>query len=64
MDVFRGDIIKSYGHYFVVMDSMQNNNGNFRARDKRNRLQWFNTVTDDFEVVQRPINYVSFDNQY
>lgn len=46
-DVFKGDIIRHQGKFFVVIDSMNSNNGNFRAKDSRGRLFWLNTLNVD-----------------
>lgn len=65
-DVLKGDIfrVKMDGKYimhdsgmcaalFKCIDSMQSNNGNFRAVDDAGRLHWFNTVTDDIYLYRR-----------
>lgn len=46
-DVFRGDIITIDGRHYIVVDSMNSNNGNFKAKDSRGRLTWFNTRNID-----------------
>lgn len=46
-DVFRGDIIVADKRLYVVIDSMNSNNGNFRAKDSKGRLFWFNTLHID-----------------
>lgn len=55
-DVFRGDkfTVDSYpGDVFTVADSMQSNNGNFRANDQNGKLVWFNTVSDDIDIIEK-----------
>ena len=65
-DIYSGDIfrVKVNGRYimhdsgisaalFKCIDSMQSNNGNFRAVDDAGRLHWFNTVTDDIQMFRR-----------
>lgn len=55
-DVFRGDkfTVDSYpGDIFTVTDSMQSNNGNFRANDQNGKLVWFNTVSDDIDIIEK-----------
>lgn len=55
-DVFRGDkftVDRYPDDVFTVTDSMQSNNGNFRAVDDAGRLHWFNTVTDDIYMYRR-----------
>ena len=54
-DVYHGDRIQigTDPAVYEVIDSMQTNNGNFRAVDSENRLQWANTVTDDVRIIQR-----------
>lgn len=37
---------------FVIRD-YSSNNGNVLARDNHGRLYWFNTVTDDIELVKK-----------
>lgn len=38
---------------FVCVDFMQTNNGNFRAKDSSGKLHWFNSITDDIQIVKR-----------
>ena len=55
-DVYCGDKFRCdrySGDIFTVTDSMQSNNGNFRAVDQNGKLVWFNTVSDDIEIIQR-----------
>lgn len=65
-DIYQGDIFHVIvdGRYimhdsgmckafFKCIDSMQSNNGNFRAVDDAGRLHWFNTVTDDIMIYRR-----------
>lgn len=55
-DVYCGDKFQCErypGDVFTVTDSMQSNNGNFRAVDQNCKLVWFNTVSDDIEIIQR-----------
>lgn len=51
-DVFKGDIIKADGIYYVVIDNMNTNNGNFRAKDSKGRLVWLHTMHID-RVIKR-----------
>lgn len=46
-DVFKGDIITISGRHYVVIDSMNTNNGNFRAKDSKGRMTWHNTLNID-----------------
>lgn len=46
-DVFKGDIITKDKKHYIVIDSMNSNNGNFRAKDSRGRMMWFNTLNID-----------------
>lgn len=46
-DVFKGDIVTAAGKHYVVIDSMNTNNGNFRAKDSKGRLTWLNTLYID-----------------
>jgi len=46
-DVFKGDIITAAGKHFVVIDEMNSNNGNFRAKDSKNRMIWLNILNID-----------------
>lgn len=46
-DVFKGDIITAAGTHYVVIDSMNSNNGNFRAKDSHGRMIWLNTMNID-----------------
>jgi len=43
-DVFKGDIITVAGTHYVVIDDMNTNNGNFRAKDSHGRMFWLNTL--------------------
>lgn len=55
-DVYCGDKFRCDRYsddVFTVTDSMQSNNGNFRAVDQNGKLVWFNTVSDDIEIIQR-----------
>lgn len=55
-DVYCGDKFRCDRYpddAFTVTDSMQSNNGNFRAVDQNGKLVWFNTVSDDIEIIQR-----------
>jgi hypothetical protein len=46
-DVFNGDIITAAGIHYIVIDSMNSNNGNFRAKDSHGRMTWLNTMNID-----------------
>lgn len=46
-DVFKGDIITKDNKHYIVIDSMNSNNGNFRAKDSRGKLIWLNTLCID-----------------
>lgn len=46
-DVFRGDIITVAGQHYVVIDDMNSNNGNFKAKDSKGRMIWLNTLNID-----------------
>ena len=46
-DVFKGDIITAAGRHFVVIDEMNSNNGNFRAKDSKGIMTWLNTLNID-----------------
>ena len=46
-DVFKGDIITKAGIHYVVIDDMNTNNGNFRAKDSKGRMIWLNTMSID-----------------
>ena len=46
-DVFRGDIVTRAGIHYVVIDDMNSNNGNFRAKDSKGRMTWLNTLNID-----------------
>ena len=65
-DILKGDIfrVKADEKYimhesgmcaalFKCIDSMQSNNGNFRAVDEDGKLYWFNTVTDTILLYKR-----------
>lgn len=55
-DVYCGDKFQCErypGNVFTVTDSMQSNNGNFRAVDQNGKLVWFNTVSDDIDIIER-----------
>ena len=46
-DVFRGDIVTVSGTHYVVIDDMNSNNGNFKAKDSKGRMIWLNTLNID-----------------
>ena len=46
-DVFNGDIVTAAGKHYIVIDSMNTNNGNFRAKDSKGRMIWLNTLNID-----------------
>lgn len=46
-DVFRGDIVTVAGTHYVVIDDMNSNNGNFKAKDSKGRMIWLNTLNID-----------------
>lgn len=46
-DVLKGDIVTAAGRHYVVIDDMNSNNGNFRAKDSKGRLTWLNTLNLD-----------------
>jgi hypothetical protein len=46
-DVFRGDIVTVAGTHYVVIDDMNSNNGNFKAKDSQGRMFWLNTLNID-----------------
>lgn len=46
-DVFKGDIITKDNKHYVVIDSMNSNNGNFRAKDSHGKLIWLNILFID-----------------
>ena len=55
-DVYCGDKFRCElypGDVFTVKDSMQLNNGCFRAVDQNGKLVWFNTVSDDIDIIER-----------
>ncbi len=35
------------GIHYIVIDTMNSNNGNFRAKDKHGRMTWLNTLSID-----------------
>ena len=59
-DIFNGDIFEVDGEHsgeeFICVSSMQSNNGNFRAKDREDRLFWFNTITDAIYILERQRN--------
>lgn len=46
-DVFKGDIVTANDRHFVVIDEMNSNNGNFRAKDSKGIMTWLNTLNID-----------------
>ena len=53
MDVFKDDIIKCDGQLYIVLDTMQSNNGNFRAENPYGHLTWLNTIVNRIEIIKR-----------
>ena len=53
MDVFKDDIIKYDKQFYIVLDEMQTNNGNFRAMDPHHRMIWLNTEVNKIEIIKR-----------
>ena len=46
-DVFKGDIVTAASKHYVVIDSTNSNNGNFRAKDSHGKMLWLNTLNID-----------------
>ena len=51
-DVYKGDVIRHNGEEYTVIDTMNSNNGNFRAVSKNAGFRWFNVIHCP-EIVRR-----------